>query len=131
MKKSTIKARFASDVERVWNVVTDNVNYGWRSDLSKIDVVDEGCFIEYDSRGVQTKFTVTEKVFCKRYGFNIENKNMTGKWEGIFSKLECGSEIEFTERIQVNNPIMNLFVGAYLKKQQRTYIADLKKTLGK
>ena len=48
-------------------------------------------------------------------------------------KLEkdgTGATIEFTEEVEVSNPIMNLFVKAYLKKQQMTYVADLKKALG-
>ena len=35
----------------------------------------------------------------------------------------------FTEEVQVKNPIMNLFVKGYLKKQQAKYIADLKEAI--
>lgn len=34
MKKSVIKAKFRSDIKKIWEVVTDNSNYAWRSDLS-------------------------------------------------------------------------------------------------
>ncbi|WP_369705887.1 hypothetical protein [Clostridium moutaii] len=56
---------------------------------------------------------------------------MNGHWIGIFSPVSNnGTKIKFTEKVSVNNPIMNLFVGLYLKKQQLLYIADLKKELG-
>lgn len=61
----------------------------------------------------------------------MTNKNMNGHWSGVFSIAnKNGTQIEFTEEVSVNNPIMNLFVGLYLKKQQALYIADLKKELG-
>lgn len=41
MAVTTIKAVFQCDVQKVWNVVTSLENYSWRSDLSKIEVVNE------------------------------------------------------------------------------------------
>jgi len=60
----------------------------------------------------------------------MTNKNMNGHWIGVFSPANNGTQIEFIEEVSVNNLIMNLFVGLYLKKQQALYIADLKKELG-
>lgn len=55
MKKSSITALFKSDIEAVWSVVTDNQNYSWRSDLSKIDILGDGkTFIEYTKKGFPT-----------------------------------------------------------------------------
>lgn len=50
-----------------------------------------------------------------------------GSWVGIFENCEGGTKVTFTEKVQVKNPIMNLFVKGYLKKQQTNYITDLKK----
>ena len=41
MAKSNIKATFPWDIEKVWKTVTDVENYGWRSDLSRTEVIDE------------------------------------------------------------------------------------------
>jgi hypothetical protein len=61
----------------------------------------------------------------------MTNKNMNGHWIGVFSPVNNnGTKIVFTEEVSINNPIMNMFVGLYLKKQQSLYIADLKKELG-
>jgi len=130
MKKSTITATFKADIKKVWEVVTNNNNYEWRSDLSKIDVsVDGNSFTEYTKDNFPTKFTITLKKPYERYEFDMANKNMNGHWIGIFSPVNDGTQIEFIEEVCVNNFIMNLFVGSYLKKQQSLYIADLKKEL--
>mgnify|MGYP001261744147 CR=1 FL=1 len=131
MKESTITAVFKSDIKKVWGVVTNNNKYEWRSDLSKIDVSsDENSFTEYTKDKFPTKFNITLKKPYERYEFDMTNKSMKGHWIGIFSSTDNGTQIKFTEKVSVNNLIMNLFVGLYLKKQQSIYIADLKKELG-
>lgn len=132
MKKSTITATFKQDIKKVWEVVTNNNKYEWRSDLSKIDVSADGnSFTEYTKDNFPTEFNITLKKPYERYEFDMTNKNIYGHWIGVFSSVNNnGTQIEFTEEISVNNPVMNLFVGLYLKKQQSLYIADLKKELG-
>lgn len=131
MKKSTITATFTSPIEKVWNTVTDNTNFAWRSDISKVVVSDDKKkFSEFTNKGFKTKFFIMKKEECKRYEFSIENKNISGYWIGIFSQNGEGTEIEFTEQIEALNPIVNLFASKYLKKQQDTYISDLRKALG-
>ncbi|MEG1448063.1 MAG: polyketide cyclase [Oscillospiraceae bacterium] len=131
MKKSTVVATFHSDVETVWNIVTNNSVFGWRSDLSKITVSDDGkCFSEFAKNDFETEFVITQKIPYERYEFDIKNKNMSGHWVGIFSREGTGTRIEFTEEVSVANPIMNLFIDSYMKKQQSVYISDLRKALG-
>lgn len=131
MKKSTVIATFESDITKVWNVVTDNTIFAWRSDLSKIIVSDDGKkFVEFAKNGFETQFEITLKTPYERYEFDMKNKNMSGHWIGIFSKRGSGTQIEFCEEVTVFNPIMNLFISSYLKKQQTRYISDLKKALG-
>lgn len=131
MKRSTITAIFKTDIKTVWEVVTNNNKYEWRSDLSKIEVSkDENSFTEYTKDNFPTNFSITLKKPYERYEFDMTNKNMNGHWIGAFRSINNGTQIEFTEEVSVNNPVMNLFVGLYLKKQQSLYIADLKKELG-
>lgn len=130
-KKSTVTATFSSPVEAVWAVVTNNAAFDWRSDLSKIVVSgDESHFTEFTKDGFETEFVITRKDIYKRYEFDMKNKNMSGHWSGVFSAAGDGTQITFTEEVAAANPIMNLFVGAFLKKQQAAYIHDLKKVLG-
>lgn len=131
MKKVTITAHFNSDIKKVWDVITNNQNYAWRSDLSKIEIFeDEAKFTEYTKSGFPTTFTITLKKPNEQYEFDMKNENMIGHWVGLFSQVGNGTQIEFTEEVTVKKPIMNLFAGIYLKKQQATYIRDLQKYLG-
>jgi hypothetical protein len=132
MIKSNIKKEFKCNIEKLWNIITDNTNYTWRSDLSKIEIVDDTHFIEYAKNNYPTYFTITSKVNLKEYKFDIENSNIKGKWIGIFKKLDNGDILlDFTEEIETNNFIMKLFAKPYLKSQQKRYMNDLEKELNK
>lgn len=134
MRTSTITAEFTSDIQTVWDVVTDNRHADWRSDLVRVDVSDdENTFIEYTRDGFQTTFTITDKKGCEFYAFDMQNKNFDGHWTGVFSTTTTGgTRIEFTEAVQIHNPVMEwlsyLFMD--LGKIQKTYVADLRKKLG-
>ena len=113
MVKSIIKKQFHCDKDKLWDVITDNYNYSWRSDLSKIDIIDEKHFIEYGKNNFPTYFTITSKEKLKEYKFNLENANLKGKWIGIFKELPNGNiELDFTEEIEVKNfiNIYNYFI---------------------
>lgn len=129
MIRTTIHATLDCDIHSVWQAVTDLSRSDWRSDLKKIEIVDENTFIEYTKKGYLTIFTVTAKEPEKQYEFDIKNSNMTGHWTGIFIDDGVRTRIEFTEAVTVRNPLMRLFAKGYLKKQQALYVSDLKKFL--
>lgn len=129
MAVSNIKATFQSNIQQTWETVTSLEEYAWRSDLSKIEIVDENCFIEYTKEGYATTFTITAKEPYKRWEFDMENDNMKGHWIGIFTQKGEETEIEFTEDVTAKKVLMKPFVKAYLKKQQAQYVSDLQKAL--
>ena len=129
MVVSNIKAVFRCSVQEVWNIVTTLENFQWRSDLSKIEILNEKQFIEYTKDGYTTTFTITAVEPYKRWEFDIENSNMTGCWVGIFTEKDGQTEIDFTEKVTVKKLFMKPFAKAYLKKQQKQYISDLRKAL--
>ena len=131
MAVSTVKAVFQTDVKSVWDIVTSLDNYSWRSDVEKIEVIDDNRFIEYTTDGYATHFTATAMEQFKRWEFDMENDNMKGHWTGIFSENDGQTEIEFTEDVTAKKLIMKPFVKMYLKKQQEKYISDLRKALEK
>lgn len=135
MRKSNITALFEADIRTVWDIVTDNSNYTWRSDLSKIKILDDGKrFVEYTKNGFSTTFTVTLKDVCKRYEFDMENQNFAGHWIGIFTKAaNGGTKIDFTEELNIKNPVMEVlsYLFLNLKKMQKTYVRDLREELSK
>ncbi len=129
MTVSTIKACFESDINKVWETVTNLKDCSWRSDLSSVEILNENQFVENDKSGYATKFTVTCSRPLERWEFDMENGNMRGHWVGIFTKSGENTEIEFTESVVAKKLIMKPFVKSYLKKQQAQYIADLRRAL--
>ena len=127
MAISNIKVSLPCDIQNVWEAVTSLEDCAWRSDLGKIEIVNENQFIEYTKDGYATTFTITEP--CKRYEFDIENGNMQGHWTGIFTKKGNSTELDFTEDVTAKKLFMKPFVKGYLKKQQQLYVSDLKKFL--
>lgn len=129
MALSKIKAVFRYNVQDVWNIVTDLEKYQWRSDLSKIDIIDEKQFVEYTKDGYATTFTTTIIEPLRRWEFDMENGNMKGHWTGIFTSKDEETEVDFTEDVTAKKIIMKPFVKTFLKKQQELYINDLTKEL--
>lgn len=135
MKKcrvAEISAYFDTDVETVWNIVTNNHDYEWRSDISKIEISDDGStFIEYSKDGNSTKFTITEKTKNKLYKFDMENKFFYGNWQGKFFEENGKTKIVFIENIYVKNPIIKIlsYLFMNLKKIQMQYVEDLERKL--
>lgn len=128
MPASTVKTLFPAPIKKVWNIITSNNDYEWRSDISKIEItIPEKEFIEYTKDGFTTKFTITAFEPHKRYEFDMENENMYGHWTGLFSEENGQTAAEFTETVNAKKLFMKPFVGMYLKKQQTAYIRDLKK----
>lgn len=133
-RTSEITAYFNSDIKAVWKAVTNNSEYKWRSDVEKIEILNDGQeFVEYYKNGGNTKFIITKKDEYKQYEFDMENKMFTGFWTGQFSETEKGgTKIVFTENILIKNPVIR-FLSYFvmdLKKMQNTYILDLKNHLG-
>ncbi len=129
MAISEIKAVFSASVQDIWDIVTSLENYQWRTDLDKIEKLNEKQFVEYTKDGFSTTFTITVSEPYKRWEFDIENSNMKGHWTGIFAEKDGQAEIIFTEDVIAKKAIMKPFVKAFLKKQQTQYVSDLKKAL--
>lgn len=129
MAVSNIKAVFKNNIQDVWNVVTSLEKYQWRSDLSKIEIINENQFVEYTKEGYATTFTITVSEPFKRWEFDIENSNMKGHWSGSFTEEKGYTEIDFTETVTAKKLIMKPFIKMFLKKQQEIYISDLRKAL--
>lgn len=125
-----ITAKFKNKVQEVWDIVTSLEHYEWRSDISKIAIISEKQFIEYTKDGYATTFTVTDLKPCMRWEFDLENDNIKAHWVGIFKQEGEETEIEFIEDVTAKKIFMKPFVKAFLKKQQKQYIIDLKRELG-
>ena len=130
MAISNIKAEFHCDIKKIWEIVTSLEDCSWRSDISRIVVIDQGKkFEEHTKDGYVTTFTITAFEQYKRYEFDMDNGNMSGHWTGIFSQQGDVVRIEFIEDVAVKKIFMKPFVKGYLKKQQSCDIDDLRKAV--
>lgn len=129
MATSKVTAYFPCPVERVWQTVTDLTNTAWRSDLARVEVLDESHFVEHTKSGYATNFIVTACELPRFWAFTMENSNMSGSWEGIFEAAEGGTRLQCAETVNAKHWWMRLFVTGYLKRQQKLYLDDLRKEL--
>lgn len=128
MAISNVNTTIYKDIQKVWDIVLDVGKYSiWRSDLSKVEIINDNQFIEYTKDGYATTFTVTILEPYKRWEFDMENSNMKGHWIGVFNSKENKTQIDFTENVIPKKWIMKPFIKSYLKKQQMQFINDLKK----
>ncbi len=129
MPTSRVTVHLPCPVERVWQTVTDLTNTSWRSDLKRVEVLDEVHFAEHTKSGYVTNFTVTARQPFRRWAFTMANGNMSGTWEGIFEAAEGGTWLHCAETVNAKRWWMRPFVPGYLKRQQRRYLDDLRREL--
>ena len=131
MATSRVTVRFPCPVEQVWQTVTDLSRTAWRSDLARVEVLDEAHFVEHTKSGYATYFTVTAWDPLRRWSFTMENGNMSGSWEGIFEAAEGGARLTCIETVNAKHWWMRPLVPGYLKRQQKRYLDDLRRELQK
>lgn len=125
-------AEFDCDIKYVWQAVTSLTDYSWRSGLKKIVVGnDNKQFEEHTKDGFVTRFKITKFKPYDCYEFDMENDNLTGRWRGKFIFSGGRTFVEFTEEASAKKFYIKPLLRAYLKSQQKIYIADLKKKLEK
>ena len=121
---------FESRISDVWRVMTDLNDYAWRSDISRIEVFEQGNkFTEISTGGVETRFIVTDFQPVTRYAFSMENENFVGDWTGELSESGGKTLAVFTENIRPKRKILIVPAYVYMRLQQKTYFRDLKRAL--
>lgn len=125
MAVSKVTHSFPCTVEQLWQIVTDLTHTDWRSDLARVEVLDETRFVEHTKSGYATQFAVTFREPKQFWAFTMENGNMSGSWEGRFEAVEGGSRLICVETVNGKRWWMRPFVPGYLKRQQKLYMDDL------
>lgn len=118
--------------EKVFKVITDNEKYKWRTDLEKVEIIDEMHFKEYAKGGYITEFSITNVIPNERYEFDLKNNTMKGHFIAELKEINSNeTELKLVEQIEANSVIMKLIVKTYLKKQQESYVKDLQTELNR
>lgn len=129
MVVANIKVTLNCPIEKVWDKVTDLSDFGWRSDIKGIKIIDDNKFVEITKDGIETNFKFVECTKHQCWSFEIENANIKGTWIGKFYSNGDKTTLDFTENIIFKKFIFKPFVGLYLRKQQKLYFKDLKNEL--
>ena len=130
---STATEVLNSRIEDVWDTITDNEHWQWRSDLQNLEILNDEEFIEYGKGGLEIHFTITKKEAYNVYGFTMNSKHFSGEWIGHFEKLPDGkTKITFTESLVYKKLLFKIFASLFINLQaiQDVYMRDLKKKLG-
>jgi len=130
---STATEVLNSRVEKVWDTITDNEKWQWRSDLQNLKILSNKEFIEYGKGGMEIHFTITKKEEYNVYGFTMDSKYFSGEWIGNFEKLsDEKTKITFTESLVYKKLFLRIFARLFinLKAIQDVYMRDLKNKLG-
>lgn len=133
MKKIEITVDFDQDVVTVFEAVTNNNEFSWRSDIEKIEILSDKQFVEISKKGMQTKMTITTLRQNVQYEFDMDSKNYMGHWCGQFASLtDGGCRLYIVEFIEVKSRLLRpLSIFMNSKKYQDQYIEDLKAYLNK
>lgn len=130
MARARITAELACSPERVWETVTDLTRQGWRGGVEQVEITGERTFTEYAVGGFATDFTVTRREPPHCWAFDLENKNVKGRWTGEFLPSAGGCAVTFTEEITPKKAWMRPLAGLYLRRQQQRYLVELRQALG-
>ena len=105
-------------------IVTDLTHTDWRSDLARVEVLDETHFVEHTKSGYATHFAVTTCKPKQFWAFTMENGNMSGSWRTVRGGGRW-FPVDLRRNRQRKRWWMRPFVSGYLKRQQKLYMDDL------
>lgn len=129
MVVSRKRALLLAPIDAVWETMLAVDCYQWRRDLKKTEIRSKTQWVEYPKKGNPVTFTTTCIKPQKRWEFDMEQAAMRGHWIGVFRARGEKTEVDFTEMVQVKNPLLRPILKWYLKKQQAQFVADLQRAL--
>lgn len=115
--------------EIVFKIVTDNINWEYRSDLKDLKIIstegDKYVWDEYSKEGQIIRFSTIEMLPSSFYSFSMESKLFYGYWTSTYEATEDGKTIyTATEHISMRNPFTRVLnylffdIGKYMEINQ-------------
>lgn len=127
MKRVEVTVDFKGEVEKVFKTVINLGDCSWRSDLLKVEKIDNDRYIEYDRKGRATKIKITDCHKNIQFEYDVYNDNYTGHWCGQFAPLKDGGCRMYLLFYFEPHSIFGKFVN--VDKFEERYLEDLKKEL--
>ena len=133
-RTATSECFYNASPEKVYNALINNADYGYRSDLEEIVIVEEKDGIEvWDEiakNGSVIRSRTARKVPHSLYEFEIVKGNgFTGYWKGELKVTSTGgTHFTSTEIIRMKNPFLKVVSRLFfdLEKFMHTYQNDLR-----
>lgn len=123
------KTFFQTDLDILWNIITDNHNYSWRSDIKEIKIINDRKFVEVCNDGIETEFVIITKDKNKKYEIDFENTNIKGHWVGLFHLTTQGVELDMVEDVEAKKTYIKPFIQSSLKKKREHYLEDIRRAV--
>ena len=123
------KTFFQTDLDILWDIITNNHDYSWRSQIKEIKIIKDRKFIEIDNNGIETTFIIITMDKNKKYEIDFENDNVKGHWVGLFYLTSQGAELDMVEDVEAKNALLSLFVPKTLKQMREVYIEDIQRAV--
>lgn len=125
----TNKSIYNGSPKEVFDIVTDNHNWQYRSDLKELKITekiyDNESWFEISKDNNIIHFKTREKIPYSYYSFEMESKIMTGYWEANFQETDDNKTLFIaTEYIEMKNPFLKVLsylffdIDKYMKRYQ-------------
>lgn len=126
-RKETITKEINANSTLIFDIITNNNDWQWRTSLKDLRIISDTEFIEVDDKGYELLFEVIIKE-PTLYQFKIKSNVFDAIWTGKLIPIDSNrTAIEFTEDILFKNVFYKLlsylFINIY--KTQTIYINDL------
>jgi len=132
MRTLTKQTVYDTSIETVYNIVTNNRDWEYRTSLDDLKIIETNGDVEkWDeiSGGITIRFKTKEKRPFTFYSFEMDCKFFQGEWFAEFETVENGkTRLTATESIEYKNPFIRVIGYAFmnLDKYMETYQNELR-----
>ena len=133
IKEANNIIEFKSNIEDVWNIITNREDISWRPDILKVEFINDEEFKEITKSGQTTSYKIEKNEKYSIYRLNMKNNNIEGIFQASFKdNKKKGCTVEFYQKNELLNigAIIASILFVNLNKLQNRYIYDIKKMLG-
>lgn len=132
----TRESIFDASPKTVYDLVTNNKDWSYRSDLKALKIIsvdgDIETWDEISQDGTIIRFKTRDKKPYSFYSFDMESKVMSGYWTAEFKEVKDGKTLfTATEYIKMKNPILRTlsYIFFDIGRFMEVYQSDLDKKI--
>lgn len=131
MKESKVSQEFTSDIQTVWDKLTNHEDFSWREGIRSSVKTGENTFEEEDSRGEVSQFTILEWKEPIQYKVQIESKQAKSILNYDLKEVQGATLVTASQRVEYKKKMSAMLAAMLdLEKLQRRYFYLMKKSLG-